>query len=139
MTKLYFDRLKICVGITCLLAFMGCGSPQATVSGRVTLDGAPLTTGAVTFHSKTNGGVLAYGAIDQQGNYSLLSGNQPQIPPGEYGVTVIAAEHLPSTVPGEEGKLKELTPAKYASVETSGITRVVKPGSNTIPLELKSQ
>ncbi len=53
----------------------GCGtSSESTVSGKVTLDGQPLSTGTVTFHPVA-GGPAAYGQIQADSSYRLKTGS----------------------------------------------------------------
>ena len=116
----------------------GCGGKhESSVSGTVTLNGVPLTTGTVTFHP-ANGGPVAYGLIKPDGTYTLVTGSQHGLPSGEYVVTVVAT--APPEPPSKEhmepvGKL--LTPVSYGSVKTSPLRVTVNPSSNRIPLELK--
>ena len=56
-------------------AAAGCfGANAASVSGTVTLDGQPLTTGNVSFYPDGGSGAPAYGQIDSSGRYSLSTG-----------------------------------------------------------------
>jgi hypothetical protein len=70
-------RLR-CFVLLALLPSFGCGQPYkvARVSGRVTLDGRPLTKASVTFApvaTKENDspGPTAWGATDAEGRYAL--------------------------------------------------------------------
>jgi hypothetical protein len=120
--------------LTLLTLVLGCGKGfDATVTGKVTVDGQPLTKGDVTFAPQGSGRV-AYGAIDATGNYVIKTGEGEGVPPGEYGVTIVAT-----------GVAKDsftppplLTPQKYSDVKTSGLTASVKPGKNTFDYHLKS-
>ena len=110
---------------------------RRSVSGLVTLNTTPLTTGTVAFHPAA-GGPTAYGSIGPDGSYTLLTGNQHGLKSGEYVVTVVATG--PPEPPSKEhmepvGKL--LTPASYGDVKTSPLRATVTPGSNRILLELK--
>ena len=120
----------------------GCSS-GGSVSGSVKLDGNLLKTGVVTFHPVA-GGAAAIGPVDSSGNYELFIGKDQAIPPGDYLVTVDAAEATSSEAPVEKGPPrpppppKRITPNKYANKETTDLKVTVKAGSNKIPLELKS-
>lgn len=126
----------------CLLA-TGCSSDGGTVTGPVTLDGNPLTLGVVTFHPVA-GGPAAIGAVRKDGTYEVAVGGQMQLPPGEYVVTVDAAEPTTSEAIEVKGpprpplSPKRITPDKYADKDTTDLRVTVKAGSNKIPLELKS-
>lgn len=75
-----------------LLFLAGCGPRPGTVSGKVTLDGKPLTGGMVTFHSKS-GGTDSTAEIGQDGSYSA------NVFAGEYTITV-DTEYLKSNSQG---------------------------------------
>src|SRR5262245_808535 len=75
----------------------GCGGGQgeklAPVSGKVTLDGQPLTTGSVSFRPDTSRGNASpqqpQGTIDADGNYELsVPPARKGAPPGWYKVVV---------------------------------------------------
>ena len=121
-------------------ATLGCGGNTASVSGSVTLDDKPLTTGNVAFHP-VNGGPVANGAIDESGNYSVVVGSGERLTPGEYVVVVVATEPMqppkdPRMAPAP-GKL--ITPKKYGDLKTSDLKFTVSNGSNTIDLKLSSK
>jgi hypothetical protein len=119
----------------------GCGG-GGSVSGKVTLDGQPLTSGTVTFHPIASGPV-AIGTIGSDGRYELAVGQDRSVPPGEYLVTVeatepVAAEPTPAKGPPRPPAApKRITPAKYADRATTDLRFTVKPGGNKIDLELK--
>lgn len=118
----------------------GCGGRyDASVQGRVTLDGNPLPRGTVAFNPDVPG-PPAYGQIDSDGNYSVMTGREKGLTSGSYVVTVVANE-LP-VIQGKDGGPppagKPITPMWYRSRETSGLTFNVNAGDNTINLELTS-
>ena len=117
------------------LSTLGCGKDlPSTVSGKVTLDGNPLTKGTVTFAPEGEGRI-AYGEIDSSGNYTVRTLNDQGMQVGEYKVTVIATGEAPaSDVPPPL-----ITPAKYADAATSGFTASVAPGPNTFNFDLVSE
>jgi hypothetical protein len=129
--------------LTLLLACAaGCGVDHgASVSGTVTLDEQPLTSGAVTFHPASNTGAAAYGQIDSTGRYTLSTGSEQSLAPGQYVATVVATEAA-APPPADNKTLpqtpKLLTPPRYGNAATSDLKFEVVAGSNTIPLELKS-
>jgi hypothetical protein len=136
-SKLHLTRLA---GLAVLATVVGCGGPyDSTVSGDVTLDGAPVPYGTVTFHS-ISGGPAAYARIED-GSYSLNTGAEEGLPSGEYEVTVAAneppaAEQVASGTPPPYGK--QITPARYRSRQTSGLKYNVTAGHNQIDLQLTS-
>jgi hypothetical protein len=122
--------------------FAGCGGPfDASVSGKITIDGKIVPCGMVTFQPKA-GGPISYARIEENGTYILRTGREAGLPPGQYDVTVTANE--PPTATRSEGGGppplgKAITPDWYRSKATSGLSFVVDAGNNEINLELTSQ
>ena len=129
------------VALSAILAGCGGSNNAATVQGVVTLDGVPVPAGSISF-VPSGGGTQAYAMSDESGNYEAYTGREPGLAPGQYRVTVVARER-PKVNQTETGGPApagaSLTPRWYASLETSGLTFDVKPGSNHINLELNSQ
>ena len=91
-----------------LLALVGCSGgdtvpPLSPVKGSVTVDGKPVTSGAVTFYPVAADPNHRYasptGQIDSAGTYELFTSGQPGAPAGKYKVTV-----NPSMVPTQGAK-----------------------------------
>lgn len=121
-----------------LLLLAGCGSSSATVSGKVTLDGKPLTKGNIAFYGG-GAAALATGSIDSSGNYTLLTGTDRGLTPGSYQVTIVANDIIEPTNELTPLMPKLITPAKYSNASTSGLTAEVKAGSNTHNFDLQSK
>src|SRR5687768_10676266 len=124
-----------------ILLFAGCsGKNAASVSGSVTLDGQPLTTGNVGFYPDGGEGAPANGQIDSSGNYSLSTGTDVGLSPGKYIAVVVATKEPPQLYDktGAEIPPIPITPAKYSDTNTSDLKVEVKAGSNDIPLALQS-
>lgn len=119
-----------------IAATLGCGTHESSVTGTVTLDDVPLSRGTVTFHPKA-GGAAAYARIDAEGHYTIKTGDQEGLKPGEYVVTVVATTPPPPENPSGFGKL--LTPERYGTVEKSGLEYTVSTGHNRIDLRLKTK
>jgi hypothetical protein len=117
-----------------LLLLSGCGAYESAVTGKVTIDGAPLKSGTVAFYS-TNGGAAAYGSIQSDGSYTIETGASGGLAAGDYVVTVVASTPPQSGFPF--GKL--LTPTRYSKVQTSDLKFTIKLGGNKIDLPLKSK
>jgi hypothetical protein len=118
----------------------GCGSRyDASVKGAITLDGKPLPRGTVKFVPQGSG-PAAYGSIDSDGSYSIMTGREKGLPIGDYIVTVVANE--PSTqgsnpsLPPAPGK--PITPQWFRDQAVSPLKYSVKPGKNEIDLDLTS-
>jgi hypothetical protein len=140
--------MKRVSSLGCLLvaAIIGCGGPDATVQGTVTVGGEIAHQGTVQFHP-VKGGPTAYGNIADNGSYSLRVGqgdlsdpNAGMVQSGEYIITVVV--NMPSTrnqALGEAGPPEpgaRLSAEKYATKESSNLHATVNPGANVVPLEL---
>lgn len=144
----------------CLVTLVGCGGPtsktydaaqQATISGKVTLDGSkpvPLDS-AVAFYcaeKAASGG----GKVDALGSYSIKATDKViGLPAGRYQVTVRPAEPPAAQVGTDDYKkmmmqggntakaeVKSEIPAQFHAIDTTKIVLEVKPGANTIDLDL---
>lgn len=116
----------------------GCGPGGARVSGRVTLDGRPLETGAVQFVAE-GGGQAAHGSIGADGRFSLRLGNSSgTIPPGRYTATVVAVSTPEQIADDTRGEVLPvpITPARYGDISTSGLIYDLQEGTNTIEIPL---
>src|SRR5262249_44285602 len=75
----------------------GQGEKFLPVSGQVTVNGTPLTFGAVSFRPDASRGNTTLhhptGEIDSQGNFELYTARQKGAPPGWYKVLVFADEN----------------------------------------------
>ena len=121
----------------------GCDSGLATVSGTVTLDGAPIAggpdvRGTVTFMRADGSGTPAIGILDENGRYELSSGKKWGVPPGAYAVAIVATRII-IPEPGATPSGRPITPRRYASAKDSGLTADVKPGDNTLDFPLVSR
>ena len=123
--------------ILVLCCTLGCGG-ASSVSGRVTLDGQPLTTGTITFKPQGDA-PAAIGQISSNGSYRLSVGTSSSVAPGQYQVTIVATELVAPTPTDPSPLPKMLTPEKYNDPATSGFTAEVKPGKNFFPFEMKSE
>jgi len=137
-----------------LPALVGCGKRTGVVTGKVTYQNQPLTSGAVIFHG-TDGRVDS-GAIDSEGRYTI-----PQAPIGPARVTVqvgqsgpvprvsgpgrtAAAKHPgdakagthPSKAGAPQGK-PLVIPPKYQDPTQSGLTWTVTGGNQTYDIKLE--
>ena len=108
----------------CLILVAGCdGGGLQTVKGKVTVDGAPLTSGSVRFVPDTAKGNKATaepaGEIGSDGTYTLMTNGKSGAPAGWYKVTVNAA-----TVPDSSNPFggKALVAPRFNAPETSGLS-----------------
>lgn len=132
VSSLRLLRAAAVVLVLLSLAILGCGSgdtlpPLAPVKGKVTLDGAPVTSGHVALHpEKVDPAVkapLSAGVIDGSGNYEIFTGGKAGAPLNSYKVVV-----TPAMVPMQGGgappainqkyMIDNQTPLKYEVVAT---------------------
>ena len=108
--------------------FIGCrsdGELLVPVEGTVTLNGTPLSDGAVSFRAAPGNPTLHQptGPIDSDGRYRLFVGRREGVPPGEYKVVVFANEpmvHDPSNVHPQMPKT--LIDRRYNAPETTPLS-----------------
>jgi hypothetical protein len=133
-----FGQLKIFllfgISVVFLVTTIGCQKNPAIgkVTGTVTLDGKPLPNASVTFHPDNSNTIPSLGGTDPNGKYELFytDGKTGAIP-GQYTVTISTGQawnNIPETVPSQ-----------YLDKTTSELQFVVKPGNQTINIELKSK
>ena len=149
----------ILVLAACTLA--GCGSgtsyEHATVHGKVTYKGKPVTFGSVLFVplEPPKDGLMqpASGEIQTDGTYALKSEADSGAIIGEHKVVVVAvdgskpaetpnpkqADAAPSPAAGPTRNsvgFKSAIPQKYADLTSTPLTRKVASGDNTIDIDL---
>lgn len=135
--------------LTCGAA--GCASKSegpelAAVSGTVKYRGKPLENASVVFLPDAQGQLLASGTTDSKGHYQLTTRNTNDgALVGKHRVTVtlrgpnkkLPEDQLTTGLPGSNFEPGDaLIPQRYFLPDTSGLMREVKPGSNTVDLEL---
>jgi hypothetical protein len=130
--------VSICVlSLLCLSTF-GCkdGRPKrVAVSGKVLIDGKPLTMGNVAFYSTTTKGRPSNGPIQPDGSFSLFTFEvNDGIPPGEYAVSVSSKEGLSKSL--SEDISRHNIPPKYEDIKTSGIVKKIEGPMNDMAIEL---
>ena len=116
----------------------GCPSSQepatGSVSGKVTLDDAPLAAGTVLFMS--DDGQAASAELQQDGTYTL------QCRLGQFKVAVTPpapkSEAEVIDAPASDSAGVDIPP-KYQDLGSSGLTTEVKEGSNTFDISLTSK
>jgi hypothetical protein len=134
-------RCALCVlSIAAVSGCSGNGEKLTPVSGKVTVNGAPLTTGSVTYHpdsSKGNASLhVPVGALDAQGVYQLMTATQQGASPGWYKVTVTAQEPIDPKNP--YAPPKHLINPKFSDPNTSGLAVEVidRPAASAYDLTL---
>jgi hypothetical protein len=130
-------RRPVCPTVVTVLGLLffsaglvGCGparAPTGKVSGKVTLQGQPLSSGVVLF-SNEKLGAGASAKLDPTGSYQL----DAPLPVGSYQVAVQpppppAPHEMPQAAPPPRTNI----PAKYQDPKTSELKATVNEGSNT--------
>ena len=130
---------KLLIALLAGILFAGCGPKGpavATVKGRITAAGKPLTSGVVMYQSE-NGNLALTAEIGPQGEYQVKTYDSPGLPPGKYKVAVKPAAPKTDQPPlaGDALTAQPFTdkniPEKYHSLESSGL-------STNVTLEDKS-
>ena len=114
----------------------GCGDRKSVVTGTVTMDGEPVKSGAIAF-VKTEGELAREGAVIQDGSF------RASVPPGTYKLELqgqkVVGKRKQKGFDGKDEEVElseELFPEQY-NVK-SVLSEVIKPGQNTVKLDLKS-
>lgn len=140
-------------GAAMVIAAMGCGGPvderpaRVAFQARISLGGSPVD-GAVVVLSPRGDGDAASGITDAAGIVTFSTfGAQDGVVPGHYGVSVMKTlmVEVPTISPDDPAydpataglapKPKDLLPARYKNVATSGLTVVVD-AATKVPFEI---
>jgi hypothetical protein len=155
--------LSLFVLLSMSFAAVGCGPPYKVypVTGRVTMDGAPLVGATVTLKPVSADGKPASGTCDKDGNYSVVD-LRPEgasgAAAGDYKVGIlwykpsVDTSKMTSGGSAENEKVddskaahkttsgpKSDLPTDYQNPDTSELTLTVKPGSNKGDFALDSK
>jgi hypothetical protein len=122
------------ISLAIVAATAGCRNANeldtAPVSGRVVLNGKPLSRGSVTF--VPNRGRVANGDIQPDGTFELStyrSGDGAIVGSHKAAVLILRPDIDPAVGP-ERDKPLMLIPPRYATAEESGLKYEVKAGQN---------
>jgi hypothetical protein len=136
--KKFMSRLAVvllCLSILPLLA--GCSDGKGIVKGTVTFDETPVSKGIITFVS-TEGPLVREGAVIVDGMFTAT------VPPGAYKIELnaqrIVGKRVQKGFDGNDEELpltEELFPDRYNA--KTELTEVIRPGENTIRLDLKDR
>ncbi len=121
-------------GLVCLA---GCGPSSGQVTGKVTLNGHPVTGAKLVFESKDNPeAIIYYGVTGLGGVIQVDDRSQGGIPVGQYKVTVTHYT-LKDATPLPEGEQGEVLKQEGNAVEhTKTFDQDISAGSNTVRFEL---
>jgi hypothetical protein len=125
-------RFLLLLGLTGLvLSSGGCGSSSATlapVSGKVTINGQPLTKGTVIYKpDKAKGNTFGgepVGEIDANGVYTLQTRGKPGAPVGWYKITVSVIDAPPDNTKVDANPQSQINPT-YLHVDTTPLEKEV--------------
>jgi hypothetical protein len=136
-------RLAAVVLAIAATAAAGCSRHASRLSGQVSLDGQPLTTGVITL-TPVAAGPSAYAAIGPDGRYAIHTGAATGLEPGEYVVTVAAnaagsGKAAGVEQPGGKGLPSLITPAEYLDRARSPLRVMVIPGTQVVDFNLESK
>ncbi len=145
--------IAVVLALGALSSCPGCGGDKANmaeVKGKVTLDGQPLTIGAVNFIPEVSKAAtgpaapMSAGAISPQGEFTLMGANgQKGAAVGFHKITVHPPLVGGSSPTGEKPAAAAPTvkiPPKYSNILTTDLTQEIKKGVvNEFTLELKSK
>ena len=119
--------------LACTCCWIGCGEGKSTgsISGKVTYQGKPQTTGVVLL-ADPDAGIGATAVLDASGTYKILS-----LPTGEYQVA-IGQPPVPTPEQSSQGAqiVKLDIPDKYLDPRTSGLTATIREGENSADFSL---
>jgi hypothetical protein len=127
-----------------LAAILGCGSTEGlnrqAISGTLTLDGQPISKGAILFEPATQETGTAVGAIIRQGAFAISRSEGPV--PGLYLVRVYSGSNIQA--PPAKGQsdrtprpMVERFPPRY-NTRTELRARVIDRSVNRFPFDLTS-
>lgn len=132
-----FQRLPSLMTVFCLIAILllGCGGRrpnQGTITGQISLDGAPVSDGRIQFEDIA-GAASSAGTKIENGAYRVVA------PVASMKVRIVAYREVPGKFlemnPGVKTPLiEQYIPAKYN--ENSELTADIKAGENTLDFKL---
>lgn len=133
----YLKNLPQFALVAALFVVCGCNGDKGTVTGTVTLDGAPVSNAFVQFFPDS-GGRPADALTNAEGAYELrASRSEVAAPIGKYKVSISTANGASDSSDSDYGaSMKETLPAKYNS--QTELTAEVTSGSNVIDFALES-
>jgi hypothetical protein len=133
-------RFLLVLGSALVLGAAGCGPRSAVVSGLVTLDGAPLTTGEVHFFPVAGDGQTAAANIGTDGRYHIAKASPVKIKVVLHSSRVVSSRPRYEGVPDSpiDEVREEVLPPRYSDMNKSELTADLVAGDNTVNSELKS-
>jgi hypothetical protein len=135
--RLLLPLAALAAGFVAMSLTSGCGSREAppgpaTVRGRLTFNGQPVTGGLVVFTpdpQRGGTGKSASAETGPDGSFTLQLNQSPHIPPGWYRVSLAPAPVIPDPLSAMQ---KPVFPAKLARPDLSGLEREVQAGKEHV-------
>lgn len=135
--------MRILFLVVMFLGIAGCGKSveqaSSSASGKITLDGNPLTSGTLNFYP-ANEGNSAFATINSDGTFTVnTSAGTSGLEPGDYDI-VISYEVSPIIDDeGNEAPGENPIPAKFRNEEIPEISITVpKSGTDALNIDLTS-
>jgi len=118
-------RRAICgASLLVVVAMLGCGPPPTTLSGRITLDDAPLAGGFVIFIPTAGDGPTSQATTDAAGRFHA------RVPATQLSVAVSRYEFRGQTFEGEP-RADETIPARYSDHDATTLRATPVAGTDT--------
>jgi hypothetical protein len=117
-------------------ALAGCGKERGGVSGKVTLQGQPVSEGEVQFYDREWGAFMT-AKLNADGSYVVRTADGPGLWVGTYQVAIVPAREDPplgSTAPPAPKPFK--VPPKYWDPKTSGLKITVEDSNRPFDFDL---
>jgi hypothetical protein len=131
-SRLRFAGKIIALTFVCAYA-TGCGDglpPRVPVSGKITIDGQPVTFGSIRF-VPAEGGRLATGQIEKDGSFTLTAYKlNDGCVPGTHRVAVYSVEEVNDTMG------RWYVPRKYSVANSSGLKYTITEPTDSLKVEL---
>jgi hypothetical protein len=126
----------------CIGTLAGCGDSSSNllpVSGKVTVDGQPLTTGSVSFRPEKGSASSQEpgGDIDEEGEYHVFTAGKEGAPPGRYRVLVVAVDPNDLKKKFPYGKRTSFVNPKYSDPKKTDLVIEVSPSPAAGAYDLK--
>ena len=130
-----FAQLLACGLAVVLVGCGGASGPKlASVTGKITIDGKPVTGAGIQLISQEPNGSVAYGMTDESGYYEMAFGQSRKGAfPGKNKVVLNSDSHI--SVGGEKFDGAEVFPPEY-NTKSEKIVEV-KDGSNVFDFDVK--